>query len=110
MNSFGIPTGDLDSLSNEQFENSGQSNQNQDQIRLALESISNFKSATAQNPSKPRSTSPRRRFTTLRRQRNPPMETNQNGLTGKKTSNHSMYAEEILNKIEKAINKTLQGK
>ena len=107
MNSFGIPTGDLDSLSNEQFENSCQNNQ--DQIKLALESISNFKSATAQNPSKPRSTSPRRRFTTLRRQRNPPMETNQNGLTGKKTSNHSMYAEEILNEIEKAINKTLTG-
>ena len=76
MESYGIPTGDLDSLNEEFFENSRQ-NQTSEELKAILQGISgkpavlsNSKPNKEQNVDRRRSASPKRNFSTLVKNRN----------------------------------------
>ena len=76
MESYGIPTGDLDSLNEEFLENSRQ-NQTSEELKAILQGISgkpavlsNSKPNKEQNVDRRRSASPKRNFSTLVKNRN----------------------------------------
>ena len=99
MESYGIPTDDLDSLNSEFLENSRQ-NQTSEELHAILQGISgkpavlsNSKPNKEQNVDRRRSASPRRNFSTLVKNRNTinQMDQRQNVEYSKKISIFSLH-------------------